>query len=168
MPLCLDDTSVRVRVADGEVLGPRIFTTGPILDGVDPRWPGSRVLVDSERAVAAVDGKTVFSLDPKATLHALDAATATPIKNGSGLTSSRAAISIAMGAAITAVAVLFMTSESVIVTTTSKVSTTTGEKPAEISTIPPAMSAVPPVACSAPPIGIMHPNSTMTGHSTES
>ena len=100
--------------------------------------------------------------------NALDAATATAIRNGSGFTPSRDAISTATGAAITAVAVLFMTSDKVIVTMISRVRTTAGENPDASETIPSAISVVPPVACNAAPIGIMLPSSTMTGHSTDS
>src|SRR5210317_1850804 len=109
----------------------------------------------------------VLFLWPIGVRKAHDAATATPIRNGSGLTLRRAAISIAMGAAMTAVAVLFMTSDNVIVTITRSVKTTTGENPADKSTMLPAINAVPPVDCSAPPIGIMEPSRTMTGHSTD-
>ncbi len=77
-------------------------------------------------------------------------------------------MSTAIGAAMTAVAVLFMTSDSVIVTTTRSSNTNPADSPADRSTMPPAISAVPPVASSALPIGIMDPSSTMTGHSTES
>ena len=59
---------------------------------------------------------SVLFLCPIGVKNAQDAATATPIKNGSGLTPSRPAISTAIGAAMTAVAVLFMTSDKVIVT----------------------------------------------------
>ena len=80
----------------------------------------------------------------------------------------RLAISIAIGAAMTAVAVLFITSDSVIVTTTSNSNTMAGEKPDDTSTMPCAIKAVPPVSCNAPPIGIMEPRRTITGHSIES
>ncbi len=70
---------------------------------------------------------SVLFLWPMGVRNAQEAATATAIRNGSALTPSRAATSRATGAAMTAVAVLFMTSDSVIVTIMSNVSTTAGE-----------------------------------------
>jgi hypothetical protein len=42
-PLHLD---WRRRIAAGELVGPRIYTAGPIVDGESPVWPGSVELVD--------------------------------------------------------------------------------------------------------------------------
>lgn len=47
---------LRDRVARGEILGPTIYTAGPLIDGSPPVWPGSDVVVtpeDAERAVAS-------------------------------------------------------------------------------------------------------------------
>ena len=75
---------------------------------------------------------------------------------------------MAIGAAITAVAVLFMMSDRVMVTTINRVSTTQGAAPSVTSTIAWATTAVPPLASSAVPIGIIEPSRTMTGHSIDS
>ncbi len=110
----------------------------------------------------------VLFLCPIGVRKAHEAATATPIRKGSGLTCSVLAMSRAIGAEITAVAVLFITSDRVMVTTISKASTAgAGRSPAR-PTMPRAISAVPPLASSAAPIGIIEPSSTMTGHSTDS
>ena len=77
-------------------------------------------------------------------------------------------MSTATGAAMTAVAVLFMTSDNVIVTMISRVRTKAGDSPEDSVTIPSAISDVPPVDCSALPIGIIEPSRTITGHSIES
>ena len=61
-----------------------------------------------------------------------------------------------------------MTSDSVIVTTINSVSTNTGDSPADTLAMPSTIKDEAPVDCSAPQIGIIDPNSTMTGHSTES
>ncbi len=38
---------MRERIAQGELLGPRMYTAGPLVDGVPPTWPsGHRILVD--------------------------------------------------------------------------------------------------------------------------
>jgi imidazolonepropionase-like amidohydrolase len=45
----------RARVADGEMLGPRIVMAGPILDGPDPTWPRiSRSIHGPEEGIKAV------------------------------------------------------------------------------------------------------------------
>ena len=41
-------------VESGELLGPTIYTTGPILDGDPPYWPGSTVITTPEQAVREV------------------------------------------------------------------------------------------------------------------
>lgn len=42
------------RVAAGEIVGPNILTTGPIMDGVPPIWNGSLALDDADAARASV------------------------------------------------------------------------------------------------------------------
>lgn len=49
-----DTLELRNRIAAGEVLGPTIYTTGPILDGPEPRWPSSVTLHNTANARAAV------------------------------------------------------------------------------------------------------------------
>jgi imidazolonepropionase-like amidohydrolase len=45
----------RGRLARGELVGPRLFFSGPILDGMPPIWPAGSLLVDTpERAKSAV------------------------------------------------------------------------------------------------------------------
>src|SRR5210317_484181 len=110
----------------------------------------------------------VLFLWPMGVRNAQDAATATAIRNESGLASRRVAISTAIGAAISAVATLFNTSERVMVTSISMVRTATVGRPVVHSTMALATSVVPPLVSSAVPIGIMEPSSTITGHSTES
>ena len=75
---------------------------------------------------------------------------------------------IPIGAVMIAVAVLFMTSDRVIVSTINRASTKTGEKPSDKLMMPPAINAVPPLDSSALPIGIMLPSRMMTGHSIAS
>lgn len=50
-PLHLD---WRKRIDTGELLGPRLYTSGPIIDGGSPRWPGSAVAISPEQGIAAV------------------------------------------------------------------------------------------------------------------
>jgi imidazolonepropionase-like amidohydrolase len=46
----------RERLARGELLGPRLFFSGPLLDGMPPVWPEGSLLVDSpQRARSAVN-----------------------------------------------------------------------------------------------------------------
>src|SRR6516164_1444683 len=46
----------RDRLARGELLGPRLFFSGPLLDGMPPVWPEGSLLVDSpQRARSAVN-----------------------------------------------------------------------------------------------------------------
>ena len=66
-------------------------------------------------------------LCPMGVRNAQDAPTATAIRNGSGLTPSLLAMSTAMGAEITAVAVLLSTSDRVITTIIRMVRTTAAE-----------------------------------------
>ena len=97
---------------------------------------------------------------------AQEAATATAIRNGSADTPSRSDNVIAIGAMTTAVAALFMMSDSVMVTTMISTSTRTGPAPDASARMASAISAVAPVVCSAWPTGMSAPNSTMTGQST--
>jgi len=46
----------RDRLARGELVGPRLFFSGPVLDGMPPVWPAGSLLVDTpERARSAVN-----------------------------------------------------------------------------------------------------------------
>jgi len=45
---------LRDRIERGEVIGPRIFTTGPIMDGDPPIWPGSEVVTTPRGAADSV------------------------------------------------------------------------------------------------------------------
>ncbi len=103
---------------------------------------------------------------PMGVRKAQEAPTATAMRKGSGLTPMRAAMPAATGAATTAVAALFMTSERVIVSTSKSASSTTGETSPPRARSASAMSAVPPVSSSALPTGIMAPKSTITDQST--
>lgn len=44
----------RARIERGALLGPRLFTTGPLTDGANPIWDSSRVVTSSAEARAAV------------------------------------------------------------------------------------------------------------------
>jgi imidazolonepropionase-like amidohydrolase len=46
--------TLRRRVQEGDLPGPRIFACGPIVDGEPPGWPGARVARDPEEARAVV------------------------------------------------------------------------------------------------------------------
>jgi hypothetical protein len=48
-------TGWRRRIARGELLGPRIFTGGPLVDGPRPMWPRSVSVTDSASAHRAID-----------------------------------------------------------------------------------------------------------------
>lgn len=46
----------RERLMRGELVGPRLFFSGPLLDGIPPVWPAGSILVDTpERARSAVN-----------------------------------------------------------------------------------------------------------------
>src|SRR5210317_1303544 len=109
----------------------------------------------------------VLFLWPMGVRNAQDAATATAIRNESGLASRRVAISMAIGAAISAVATLLKTSERVMVRSIRTVGTAAVGQPAVQSTIVLATRVVPPLSSKAVPIGIIEPRRTITGHSTE-
>jgi imidazolonepropionase-like amidohydrolase len=44
----------RARISRGELIGPEIFTTGPVMDGSPPIWPTSTVVESAEAAAAQV------------------------------------------------------------------------------------------------------------------
>jgi len=44
----------RARIERGELVGPRIYTSGPIIDGKPAVWPGSTELVDPDQAAEVV------------------------------------------------------------------------------------------------------------------
>ena len=55
-PLPVSETlSWRTRVANGTVLGPRIFSAGKLVDGPKPVWPESVAVGSEEQAREAVD-----------------------------------------------------------------------------------------------------------------
>lgn len=73
----------RDRVEAGELVGPAIWTTGPITDGDPPYWPGSRVVTTAQtakdavyaQAAAGYDAVKVYSkLEPEAYDAILEAA----------------------------------------------------------------------------------------------
>lgn len=49
--------ALREQIRAGSMLGPRIVTAGPIIDGDDPVWAGSTVLNDPDQAQAVVDAQ---------------------------------------------------------------------------------------------------------------
>ncbi len=51
-----DHLEYRRRVAAGEMLGPRIFTATPVVDGPNPVWPFSIKMTDTADADALVEG----------------------------------------------------------------------------------------------------------------
>ena len=69
----------RERIAEGELLGPRIVAPGPLIDGPEPMWPGSVPVVDAQAARHAVDSLLaegvdflkVYSLVPRDAFFAL-------------------------------------------------------------------------------------------------
>ncbi|MCM4158544.1 amidohydrolase family protein [Antarcticibacterium flavum] len=53
----------REKIKNGELVGPRIFTPGPKLDGTNPAWPGS-IRVDNEAEIeAALDSLQAMGAD---------------------------------------------------------------------------------------------------------
>lgn len=48
-------SALRDRVASGALIGPTIYTAGPILDGSPPVWEGSDVVITPEQAQSAVE-----------------------------------------------------------------------------------------------------------------
>ncbi len=59
-PLHLD---WRARIERGELVGPRIYTAGPIIDGAPAVWPGSTELVDPDEAAAVVAAQKAAGYD---------------------------------------------------------------------------------------------------------
>jgi len=53
----------RRRIAAGELIGPRIVTSGPILDGNPPSVPQMTVLIDPARARAEIDRQAALGYD---------------------------------------------------------------------------------------------------------
>src|SRR5680860_1906826 len=88
-------------------------------------------------------------------MKAQEAAIATAIRKASEFTLSLSAISMAIGAPITAVAVLFKTSDRLMITTIRTVSTTAGANPSVNRTMLVAISSVPPELSSATPNGCL-------------
>lgn len=52
-----DFTELRDRVARGEIVGPTIYTAGPLIDGSQPIWPGSDVVVRAYESIVAAAAK---------------------------------------------------------------------------------------------------------------
>lgn len=53
----------RDSIARGELLGPRILTSGPKLDGPEPGWPGSLALAHPSEVPAALDSLDALGAD---------------------------------------------------------------------------------------------------------
>ena len=53
----------RKAVANGELIGPRIFTPGPKLDGENPAWPGSISVTTEAEVSAALDSLETMDVD---------------------------------------------------------------------------------------------------------
>ncbi|MFN4762690.1 amidohydrolase family protein [Gillisia sp. Q332] len=53
----------RKQIANGSLDGPRIFSSGPKLDGDDPAWPGSIQISDSEDIERALDSLEAMGVD---------------------------------------------------------------------------------------------------------
>ena len=64
---------LKQKIDRGEVLGPKLYTVGPIIDGDPPCWPGSEVVETEEDAIRVVrahkeagyDGLKVYNRVPK-------------------------------------------------------------------------------------------------------
>lgn len=54
---------LRERIARGELIGPQIFTTGPVIDGPKPLLPGSLVIETPENAREAVNTQRSMGYD---------------------------------------------------------------------------------------------------------
>jgi imidazolonepropionase-like amidohydrolase len=52
-----DHLSMRKRISSGDLLGPTIYTAGPIVDGDPPVWPESAVVASPEQARRVVDSQ---------------------------------------------------------------------------------------------------------------
>lgn len=55
--------AMREEIQAGNMLGPRIFTAGPIIDGADPVWANSTVITDPDQAKAVVDAQVDAGYD---------------------------------------------------------------------------------------------------------
>jgi imidazolonepropionase-like amidohydrolase len=53
----------RERIRSGAILGPALYTAGPLLDGDPPIWDGSAVVTDEASGVAAVTAQTSAGYD---------------------------------------------------------------------------------------------------------
>lgn len=53
----------RARIESGELVGPRIYTAGPIIDGKSPVWPGSVEFVDPSKAAELVSAQKSAGYD---------------------------------------------------------------------------------------------------------
>jgi hypothetical protein len=53
----------RERIAHDELVGPRIYTAGPIIDGPNPVWPGSVALTDPADAAKIVEEQKAAGYD---------------------------------------------------------------------------------------------------------
>jgi imidazolonepropionase-like amidohydrolase len=53
----------RERIRSGAILGPALYTAGPLLDGDPPIWDGSAVVTDAASGVAAVTAQTNAGYD---------------------------------------------------------------------------------------------------------
>jgi imidazolonepropionase-like amidohydrolase len=53
----------RRRIEEGDLIGPRIYTTGPILDGEPPYWPGSVAIETREQAEQEVAAEKMAGYD---------------------------------------------------------------------------------------------------------
>lgn len=51
------------RIASGVLQGPEIYTSGPIVDGPRPMWPGSVSLSDPEQVPATIDSLQALGVD---------------------------------------------------------------------------------------------------------
>jgi len=77
----------RASIAAGELLGPTIYTAGPIIDGEPPVWPGSTVLTDPALAEKVVleqkeQGYDFLKVYARLTLPCYDALVAAAKKHG--------------------------------------------------------------------------------------
>jgi imidazolonepropionase-like amidohydrolase len=54
---------LRERVEKGAVLGPTIYTAGPLVDGSPPVWPGSEIVSTPEQARSVVENQKTLGYD---------------------------------------------------------------------------------------------------------
>lgn len=55
--------SLRRQIADGEMLGPEIYSAGSIIDGTPPIWPGSSGVENAEKAIEEVRKQVAQGMD---------------------------------------------------------------------------------------------------------